>query len=136
MTRLLIPLSLHRSHRESCSHTCPRHLLDRVTRDARRPRWACALAAVRCAPCLTAPALEPPENARYRYTRRGGHHGCPAVHRNSVQKSTSSWWLARKFLDSMRTEGICRQVRVLGQNPKIACQKFNVLQTAKLSKNH
>src|SRR5262245_33389704 len=28
----------------------------------------------------------------------------------------------------------CRKVRFLGQNPKIGCQKFNDLQTAKLSK--
>ena len=29
--------------------------------------------------------------------------------------------------------GYCRKVRFLGQNPKIGCQKFNDLQTAKLS---
>ena len=30
--------------------------------------------------------------------------------------------------------GLCRNVRFLGQNPKIGCQKFNNLQTTKLSK--
>ena len=30
--------------------------------------------------------------------------------------------------------GFCRKVRFLGQNPKIGYQKFNNLQTAKLSK--
>jgi hypothetical protein len=30
--------------------------------------------------------------------------------------------------------GLCRKVRVLGQNPKIGYQKFNDLQTAKISK--
>src|SRR5215216_2731369 len=30
--------------------------------------------------------------------------------------------------------GFCRKVRFLGQNPKIGYQKFNDLQTAKLSK--
>ena len=29
--------------------------------------------------------------------------------------------------------GFCRKVRFLGQNPKIGYQKFNALQTAKLS---
>ena len=33
-----------------------------------------------------------------------------------------------------RGEGFCRKVRFLGQNPKIGCQKFNDLQTHKLSK--
>jgi hypothetical protein len=31
-------------------------------------------------------------------------------------------------------DGFCRKVRFLGQNPKIGCQKFNGLETPKLSK--
>ena len=31
-------------------------------------------------------------------------------------------------------KGFCRKVRFLGQNPKIACQEFNGLQTSKPSK--
>ena len=38
------------------------------------------------------------------------------------------------FCPSLRLEGFCRKVRFLGQNPKIGYQKFNDLQTAKLSK--
>ena len=37
------------------------------------------------------------------------------------------------MVDSNRDKGFCRKVRFLGQNPKIGYQKFNDLQTAKLS---
>src|SRR5262249_40019647 len=40
------------------------------------------------------------DNARYLYTRHVGPHYRPHVHSNSVQKSTSSWWVGWKFLDS------------------------------------
>jgi hypothetical protein len=46
----------------------------------------------------------PTVSARYRYTRREGHFSQHGTHRNSVHQSTSSWWVACKFLDSMRTE--------------------------------
>src|SRR5215471_15398114 len=32
-----------------------------------------------------------------------GHFSQPGPHRNSVHQSMSSWWVARKFLDGMRT---------------------------------
>jgi hypothetical protein len=38
--------------------------------------------------------------ARYLYTRRTGQYCRHATPRNSVHKSTSSWWLSSKFLDS------------------------------------
>jgi len=45
----------------------------------------------------------PPKTARYRYTSREGRLAQPGTHRNSVQKLTSSWRVARRFLDGMRT---------------------------------
>src|SRR5262245_957696 len=41
--------------------------------------------------------------------------------------------IGRRY-DTSFFEGFCRKVRFLGQNPKIGYQKFNDLQTAKLSK--
>jgi hypothetical protein len=39
------------------------------------------------------------------------------------------------FIDALQEfQGFCRKVRFLGQNPTIGYQKFNDLQTAKLSK--
>ena len=40
-------------------------------------------------------------NPRYRDIRHEGQFYLHNVHRNSVYKLTPSWWLARKFLDSM-----------------------------------
>ena len=42
-------------------------------------------------------------NTRYLHTRREGQFSWHATHKNSVHKSMSSWWLAWKFLDGMRT---------------------------------
>jgi hypothetical protein len=49
-------------------------------------------------------SASPQKNARYRDTRREGQCCRYATHRNSVHQSTLSWWVAWKFLDSMRTE--------------------------------
>ena len=43
----------------------------------------------------------PTKIARYRYTGHEGHLYRHNVHSNSVHKSTSSWGVARKLLDSM-----------------------------------
>ncbi len=50
------------------------------------------------------PTLRCTKNARYWDKAPGGCAGRQDPHRNSVHKSTSSWWLARTFLDGMRTE--------------------------------
>lgn len=43
------------------------------------------------------------DNTRFLYTSRDGQSCQHHVHGNSVHKSTSSWWLAWKFFDSMPT---------------------------------
>jgi hypothetical protein len=43
----------------------------------------------------------PSENARYLHTRRQGPCPHPDMHRNSVDKSASRWWVTRKFVDSV-----------------------------------
>ena len=43
-------------------------------------------------------------------------------------------YLALIAAQDPQIRGFCRKVRFLGQNPKIGYQKFNDLQTAKLSK--
>ena len=45
--------------------------------------------------------------------------------------SRLNYWLPRDQTDS---EGFCRKVRFLGQNPKIRCQEFNGLEPPKPSK--
>jgi hypothetical protein len=43
------------------------------------------------------------DNARYLHARREGQYCRQNVYGNSVHQSTSSWWVAWKFLDGMRT---------------------------------
>src|SRR5262245_32517154 len=43
-------------------------------------------------------------NARFLHTSHEGQCCRYHMHRNSVYKSMSSWWVARKFLDNLQTE--------------------------------
>jgi hypothetical protein len=45
----------------------------------------------------------PQKNARYLHTIRAGQSCRHTVYGNSILQSMSSWWMARKFLDGMRT---------------------------------
>ena len=43
----------------------------------------------------------PLNNARFLDTHRQGSFPHPDLHRNAVQQSASSWWVTRKFVDSV-----------------------------------
>ena len=66
-----------------------------------------------------------------RYLDWSATHRCLQSTRNAAMREALSAWLDHQEQLAGR---FCRKVRFLGQNPKIGYQKFNDLQTAKLSK--
>jgi len=55
----------------------------------------------------------------------------PRAGRRLISRATG---VVATFVAGTQVYGFCRKVRFLGQNPKIGYQKFNDLQTAKISK--